>query len=140
MKKFLFFGLVALLLVACNKNQKVVKTLDGDWDATAYTYLSDGVLEDVFALGFRVSLDFDNCKLKEDEFCKVTWTNSNVSGGTPSSEVMEYRVAGYGSDLELKDITSSDFVTVFKIVELTKEILTIELKEGGDVISITLEK
>ncbi|MFT5821776.1 MAG: hypothetical protein ACI8ZM_003032 [Crocinitomix sp.] len=140
MKKILLMSVVALLLVACNKNQKVVKQLDGNWNATSYVFIWDGVTTDILANdGYSLTWGFDNCKLKDDEFCSTTWTET--SDGTSYIQMLEYRVAGYGTSLELRDVEYPSELIYLKITEQTRETLSIEIDEGdGNITKITFEK
>ena len=140
MKRFFLMGLLALLAVACNKNQKVVKQLDGTWNATSYVYVSGGVSTDIMATpGYGLTWEFDDCKLKDDEFCRITWTETYDVGS--SVWVMEYRVAGYGTSLELRDYDFPSELIYLKIIEQSKTDLVVEVNDGdGDVTTITLLK
>ncbi|MFT5821775.1 MAG: hypothetical protein ACI8ZM_003031 [Crocinitomix sp.] len=141
MKRFFLLSVIALLLVACNKNQKVVKQLDGKWNITSYVYTWDGETVDVLAEeeGYALSWDFNNCKLKDDEFCTIIWTE--VYDGIADSFVLEYRVEGNGTSLELRDLDYPSELIYFKIVEQSKVALTIMTDDGdGDNTTITLEK
>ena len=131
---------VVLLLVACNKNQKAVKQLDGVWNATSYTYTWDGVTEDLLnEEDYAVKWDFDNCKLKDDEFCTVIWTETY--DWTSDVMVLDYRVEGNGTSLELRDLDYPSELIYLEIIERTKDVLTVQSDYGdGEVINITLEK
>ena len=140
MKKILLMSVVALLFVACNKNQKVVKQLDGTWNATSYLETWDGSTEEYITDGYTMTWDFDNCKLKDDEFCNITWTDSYEGEGSDVL-LLQYRVAGYGTSLELRDSDYPSELIYLKITEQTKTTLVIEIDQGdGDTIKISFEK
>ncbi len=139
MKRFFLMSVVALLMVACNKNQKVVKQLDGTWKATSYLVTWDGEVEEYLVDGYGLTWDFDNCKLKDDEFCTIQWTETY--DGDTDIMVLEYRVAGYGTSLELRELDYPSDLIYLKIVEQTKESLIVEIDEGdGDKTKLTFEK
>jgi hypothetical protein len=95
MKNFFLGGLVILLLatsVACNKDQRAVRRLSGEWKV-------------VSAAGFAISensddfhtLKFSNCRLRSEEFCDVTISDNE------GSETIRYKVTDDGSTLVYKD-------------------------------------
>jgi hypothetical protein len=140
MKIFFLMSVAALLLVACNKNQKIVKQLDGKWNATTYSYTWDGETEDLLE-GDESTLtwDIDNCKLKDDEFCNIS-SMQTFTGGSYSEE-FEYRVAGNGTSLELRNLNYPSQLTYIEIIEQSKTELVLEINEGGgDIINIAFEK
>lgn len=139
MKKLLMIASVVVLAAACDKNQKAVKKIDGSWNATSYVETWGGTTEDYIADGLVFKMDFDNCKLKDDEFCRVTITQ--IDDGDTYVEIMDYRVAGYGTSLELREPGYPSDLIYFKIVECTKDTLVLELDYGdGDISTITLAK
>ena len=139
MKKILMIVAIAVLAVACNKNQKAVKQLDGTWNVTSWMDTWDGASEEYIEDGYSMTMLFNNCKLKDDEFCDVVLTE--VSGSESDSYAMEYRVAGYGTSLELRDTDYPSELTYLKIEEFTKENLTLVADYGdGDKTTIVLAK
>ena len=142
MKKILMIAAIALLAVACNKNQKAVKKLDGSWEQTSFKIFYSGTsFELVGTEGFpTTTYTFENCKLKDDEFCNGTITQANESGSV--TDAILYRVTDDGTTLEYKDDTSSDTVEKITIEELSKEEATLkialdfEIVEGEDPIAI----
>jgi len=66
---------------------------------------------------------------------------TEVSGSESDSYAMEYRVAGYGTSLELRDTDYPSELTYLKIEEFTKENLTLVADYGdGDKTTIVLAK
>lgn len=130
---------VALITVACNKDQKAVKRLDGTWNATSYLETYNGTSEEYIVDGFQFKMAFDNCKLKDDEFCSIIMTETY--DGSSFSYAMEYRVVAGGTSLELRGLDSPSELTNFKIEEFKKDKLVLLLDEGdGDTITLTMEK
>ena len=121
MKKFLFFSLLAILMIGCNKNQKVVKKIDGTWKVTKYNETYDGITENALDPEDGViEFVFDNCKLKEDEFCIVKWIQTYPDGEV-DIEVMEYRVEANGTSLEFRYFEDPSSIMFSEITELTKD-------------------
>lgn len=141
MKKVLMIAAVALLAVACNKNQAAVKKLDGTWKATQINYTEDGVTVDFIESGFINSATyvFDGCKLKDDEFCNLTTTIDTDFGSDTESDL--YNVTNDGETLQTKDDASSTTINTITIDELTKSNLTIsETDSDGNTTEIKMEK
>ena len=132
--------LLALIAVACNKNQKAVKTFDGKWNVTSWVDKYDGMSEEYITDGVSISMTFNDCKLKDDEFC--TLILSETFDGETDAYSYEYGVAGYGTSLELRDTDYPSELTYMKIEELTKDklILMIDYDGDGETTTITLEK
>tara|TARA_B110000046_G_C12981533_1_gene393560 strand:+ start:1013 stop:1591 length:579 start_codon:yes stop_codon:yes gene_type:complete len=141
MKKVLMIAAIALIAVACNKNQAAVKKLDGTWSATSYTYTEDGVTLDLLESGFitSVTYTFDNCKLKDDEFCNLTTTVVSSFGTVTEDDL--YSVTNDGETLQTKDDASSTTVNSITIDELTNSTFrSSETDEDGNVSAFTMEK
>jgi hypothetical protein len=138
MKNLLMIATVLLLVVACNKNQKAIKKLDGNWNATAYTVTEDGVTADLIALGFGVQMEFDRCKLKTDEFCSMTTTLS--LDGSTETEASVYRVTNDGTKLEQKENLEATSIETIDIVELTRNTLRLQWVEDGSTAKLTFEQ
>lgn len=139
MRKILLIAVLAITAVACNKNQKAVKTLDGSWNATSYLDTWDGETTEYIVPGTSVKMAFDNCKLKDDEFCRVTFTFTE--GTDTDVEILDYRVGGYGTSLLLRDPEYPIDLTYMEIVEFTKDQLELKADYGdGDIIQFKFEK
>lgn len=140
MKKVLMIAAIALLAVACNKNQRAVKKLDGTWSATEYKVSEDGVTVDWMEEGFINSLTmvFEGCKLKDDEFCKVTVTIVTEFGSDSEEDL--YRVTNDGTTLETKDDVSATTIHAMEIVDLSGSYLELKEEDDGQTIVIKLEK
>lgn len=141
MKKILAVAFLALLVVACNKDQKAVRKLDGKWVATSYIETYGGSSEDYVATeGYKLSFTFDNCKLKDDEFCRLIWEES-YPGDDIYTEIYDYRVAGGGTSLELREPSYPADLLYFKIVEFKKDKLKLEINFGdGELIVIEMKQ
>ena len=132
---------IALLAVACNKNQSAVKKLDGTWTATEYKVSDDGVTVDWMEEGFinSITMVFEGCKLKDDEFCNITTTIDTEFG--EDSEADLFRVTNDGTTLETKDDVSATTIHSMEIVDLSSSYLELkDTDEEGTVTVIKLEQ
>lgn len=138
MKRLLLVCAVGLIAVACNKNQKAVKKLDGVWEVTSIKYTEDGTTEEGLIDGYSATLTFDGCKLKKDEFCGLTTVTS--FGGDTETDTQVYRVVDDGETLETKENATSTSIDRLEIVELDKENLKLKEIEDDEIVEITLKK
>ena len=131
---------VALLAVACNKNQSAVKKLDGNWNVTSLVVTEDGSSIDFIESGFitSASIMFEGCKLKDDEFCSMTTTTTTDFGSNTESDV--YAVTDDGQTLQTKDEEESSEIETIEIVELTKTDCKLKQVDGDTTTEMTLEK
>ncbi len=130
MKKIIMIAAIALLAVACNKNQAAVKKLDGTWKATSVKSTDDGVtVELIGTFVTSYTFVFDGCKLKTDEFCNVTSTIVTPFGTETEADL--YRVTEDGEKIEMKDDASSTTVNTATITDLTKSDCTLTMTEGS---------
>lgn len=139
MKKILFIAIIALVAVSCNKNQSAVKKLSGKWEATKFASTdSTGTTIDLIGL-INVTYEFDNCKLKNDEYCNLTTTQTaNVFGvSTSTTQTDTYRVTDDGVTLEVKNDSTTNSIT---IVELTKKNFKLKQVENNTTLEIEASK
>jgi hypothetical protein len=139
MKKVLFIAIIALFAISCNKNQRAVKKLSGKWEATKFASTdSSGTTTDIIGL-INVTYEFDNCKLKNDEYCNMTTTTTSNFFGVSTSTTQNdmYRVVDDGITLEIKNDSTSNSIT---IVELTNKNLKVKQVENNTTIEIEATK
>lgn len=132
MKKIIMIAAIALLAVACSKDQAAVKKLDGTWKATSVKVgFGAGItIEAIPTLITSMTFTFDGCKLKTDEFCDVK-TVTSYPDGTPTETLDDlYRVTNDGETIEMKDDASSTTINTATINELTNSSCTITMTEG----------
>jgi len=119
MKNVLFLSTLMLLfaVAGCNKDQKVVKTLDGKWQLSKLN--GNAVPADEIS-----QVTFSNCKLRKDEYCAVrvditsfVGENISISGDfrvLDKGETIETRFTFDGeiviTRLTMKDLTKTKFV------------------------------
>lgn len=135
MKKVLFSGILLLTLLACNKDQKAIKKMDGNWNATKYK-ITDSDPDFTFSIDFAsgegvsYSASYDECKLKDDEWC--TYTETQTILGDPDTFSGFYRVTKDGTVLELKDTEASTDIEAWDIVELSKDEIKLNYVNGTE--------
>lgn len=134
MKKLFFaFTLFAatMTITSCNKNQKAVKKLEGDWEQVSV----DGV---TVPDSSKITLHFELCKLKKDEWCEMSSTEAD---GT-SSGTYFYKVTNDGEYLtqKISDPTKGTIEMGGNIVELTDDKLILEVNFLGAVTSSEYKK
>lgn len=142
MKKLISTGLLSILFVAvsCNKDQAAVNKLDGNWNATkaVMTESNLGFGIDLILLGGSLTFSFDDCKLKNDEWCHATSTLT--FDGDTESETLLYRVSGDGTVLESKTSDTSAVITTISIIELNRKNCILKQVDGTVTLDITLAK
>lgn len=120
MKRLVLISMVALTLVAvsCNKNKRAVKLLEGNWEEVSI----DGV---PVAEGEKGVVHFESCKLKKDEWCTMSYTDSDGN----NSGNYEYVVKEKGEVMvqRYQDSTKGTVELTGKIKELDDSKLILEM-------------
>ncbi|MCH2225337.1 MAG: hypothetical protein MK066_11270 [Crocinitomicaceae bacterium] len=70
--RYLFFILLVILFSSCNRNQNHVNRLDGKWNVTSTELVGYGKMDP------DIIYEFEECKLKKDDFCEVTVHNFDL--------------------------------------------------------------
>jgi len=136
MKKILMIALIAVAVISCNKNQKAVRILDGEWKATSYIDSDEPTVNYAAFLDFRMI--FDGCKLKDNEFCSLTY---KITFGTDvDTETFLYKVTSDGTVLETKANSTSTSSSIMTIKELSKKEATFVMVDGATTTTIIMEK
>ncbi len=68
MSRFIVFGILSLLVLACTKDQRVVRIMSGKWKLSK--------IDNLVVSGNEI-WDFSNCRLKNDTYCDLVVTNPN---------------------------------------------------------------
>ena len=136
MKKILLIAAIALLAVACNKDQSTVKKLDGTWKASKWLVTDGAVGVDWIATGLATSVEFtfEKCKLKDDAWCTGSLKIVPILGETINESFL-YRVTDKGTVLEMKDDASSVTVNKVEIVEMTRNTLETKQTDADGVVT-----
>ena len=138
MKNLKFVGALIMLVVftSCDKNQTAVRKLDGKWQATETTATNGSSSTTVTYTSDNASTyTFDNCKLKKDEYCNLTITQSIFGIGISIKE--QYRVTDDGKTLEMKN---GSFNSKMTIVDLKGKDLTLQTITGSSNTSTKFKK
>lgn len=141
MKKLIFALAVVSIVMACNKDQKAVRILDGKWQLEKQEYTENGITITVEANSSQSeTLEFSKCKLKKDEFCDVKITTLEDNEITVSD--YSYKVEDEGRELVLQGNFDGLLISQsFEIEELTKKELVLEITyQDGSSNSATYEK
>ncbi|MBK6525344.1 MAG: hypothetical protein IPO32_11565 [Crocinitomicaceae bacterium] len=120
MKKIVLASMVTLtlLMLSCDKNMRAVKQLEGDWEEVSI----DGV---PVAENEKGVMHFDYCKLKKDEWCTMSYTDSD---GNNEGDY-EYQVKDKGEVMvqRYQDSTKGTIELTGKIIELDESKLILEM-------------
>ena len=131
-------AIALVITVACSKDQKVVKQLEGDWKVTAVTYNGAAAPAEEYA---NTTYSFEKCKVKKGD-CAGTMSYNDPTKGTVSFP-FTYSISEKGTIFKMtltitglgSETTSSD------IVESSKTKFVFSNKDAdGDVTVTTLEK
>ena len=112
MKKALFLltAVALLTITSCNKNQKVVKSLEGTWNVTEF--IQKDTTTDLSSFSFKMT--YEACHLKNEGPCPGSWnllSTIEANGVTASYELdqsLTYTIIEKG---EYIDLTISDVLT-----------------------------
>ena len=141
MKKLLVVAFLGLLAFGCNKDQKAVNQLEGEWKAQFFYTILDGTKSNNQvdpATGESAKMTFTACKLKKEDFCPMTYVYTNADGSV--SVAYEFRVSGDDSVIELRE-PGKTFIHELQIVERTKVNLKLLWKKTDDLtLDIQLKK
>ncbi|MEX1001892.1 MAG: hypothetical protein WDZ35_07245 [Crocinitomicaceae bacterium] len=117
MKKLFYVAtlILAVAVVSCSKDQRAVKKLDGTWEEVSF----DGQTVPDSSKG---QVTFTNCKLKKEEWCPATYTDSDGN-----SDTWDYKVTGDGTTLtyQVEDPNFGTFSISSTIDELTSDKLVL---------------
>jgi len=138
MKHFLSLFAIILVFTACNKNQNAVKKLDGNWKATRYEVRSNGKTSDYLEIGLSFNYYFDNCKLKQNQYCQLTIDMTNDF--TTTTDIKLYRVTNYGKALEFIDPLDNNNITRYTIQKLSSQTVKLKKTENNAITFIELKK
>jgi hypothetical protein len=138
MKKILSIGIITMLIiVACNKDQKVVKQLDGTWKVSNVTVDGAPVDQEEYK---NLTYEFEKCKLKDGD-CNGTLKISDPSKGTFSFP-FTYKISDDGTKLHMTvTMMGSSSTEHGDIIESSKSKFVFSTKDDdGKVMVTTLTK
>lgn len=128
--KYTLLTTMVVLAVACSKDQKAVKELEGTWEVTK----QDG---QTVSDSDKFTLKFDYCKLRKDEYCKYTQSDNDGY-----SYQADYKVIDKGGTLvqAVNDTSKGEIQLQSSIDELTDTKLVLTLNFGGFLSTSEFEK
>jgi hypothetical protein len=141
MKKLLLLSFITLLLTACNKNQRAVKKLDGNWTIDKYVFtFSNGLGIDLVALGAQGTYNISGCVLKDDEYCNYTHdlTVNSPFLDTTITESNQYKVINKGQSIQT--LNGNGTLRTINIKELTNSFCELEQTDTTATITIEMSK
>ena len=121
--------LIVLTAISCNKNQKAVRQLDGEWKATKLISTDEPLIN--YAALIDVRLTFDNCKLADNEYCSMsssttfgseTETTNGLFKVTEDGTTMEFLIDGGTEIITITDLSNSE-------LKMTRDDSTWELEK-----------
>jgi hypothetical protein len=138
---FIALTLILFLFAGCDKNQKIIKTLEGTWSATSYVLSDqDEEIDLVAEENYQLTIAFETCKLKDDSFCSLTWTSTEEGEPTYTTQI-DYRVVDYGKGIEMREVAYPSTLVLFHIKEFEGNTLILDRNQGdGDFTIITLNR
>jgi len=138
MKNILTLILIAITLLACDKNQRTVKKLDGQWKSHKLILASQPTIN-LAAFG-DLTLTFNECELEDDEYCTMNTSIKIVNQANTTESTGLFKVSGEGTELEFKPDEPSENSTqldsiitagTFKITDLSGDDL--KMSKDGDI-------
>lgn len=137
MKKFiLVFVAVSMIVLSCSKDQKVVRTLEGEWEVTGMTY--DGDPADVEDYQ-NTTYTFEKCRVSKGP-CDGKMTTIDPSKGEVSYN-FTYSIAEKGTEISITlDIFGFQTTTVSEIVESSKTKFVWVSTQDSVEVETTIEK
>ena len=124
MKNIILIATVLLLTIACNKNQKAVKLLAGDWEAVKLvTTNANGDVINILANDiFNVDYHFDNCELEDDNYCNMS-TSKTITlfgiTGAPTVTNELFTIKNDGTIMEVKTDSTTNTINILELTETT---------------------
>lgn len=70
--RYLFFAMLTIVFVGCNRNQNHVNRLDGKWNVISTELEGYGKIDP------DIIYEFEECKLRKEDFCEVTIHNFDL--------------------------------------------------------------
>ncbi|HIP35707.1 MAG TPA: hypothetical protein EYG85_02520 [Crocinitomix sp.] len=141
MRRILFF-VITIVVFSCDKNQKAVKRLDGNWKAIEVIETNGALAEDLVSQGMLFTFNFSNCKLKNDEFCEYSLTTTDNTVGVNATTIEKgfYKVVNDGNTMITTDALTNGSEITIDIVELKKNSAILLKRINGGSTKYTLIK
>jgi len=136
MKRIIYLAMAIFTLASCNKDQALVKDLEGDWEIKKWKI--DGVL----SKATNGSMEFKVCKLKEDD-CDGNWSFSEEVAGdiVIRSRDFTYAVSESGNEMFITIDYGNNFIQTWECeVTLDGDELELEAVVGSEKYVFELER
>lgn len=132
MKKFINLITMSILstivLIACSKNQRVVRQLEGDWKVTAYTL--DGIAQSMSDIG-NIKYKFEKCRVRKEDCNGVMSVYDEDKGGDIGIS-FDYNIEDKGDKINIKfNLFGIIETREGKIKEHSKSEFVYEYNESG---------
>ncbi len=134
--------IIGLISTNCNKNQKAVKRLSGQWKSTNVFETIGNNATDLATQGVSYTFDFNKCKLNKDEFCEYSVTKNAPLNGTNESITTKgfYKVSDDGKIMETTNDLNNGTIKIYNIVELDKKKAVLKTENNNTLLEIHLIK
>lgn len=134
--------IIGLITINCNKNQKAVRRLSGQWKSTNIFETIGNNATDLSSQGVSYTFDFNKCKLNKDEYCNYSVTKNTPLNGTTESITNKrfYKVSDDGKIMETTDNLNNGSITIYNIVELKKKNAILKTENNNTILEIHLIK
>lgn len=138
MKNILMIALLLIITISCDKNQRAVKNLDGEWKASKIVLKDVSEIQDIpnipdisnlnLAALADIKINFTECELKDDDYCSMKTTVKFQNQAETGTSTGLFKVSDKGTVMEFKTsettTATSDIETylstgIFKITELS---------------------
>lgn len=119
--------LSTILLIACSKNQKVVRQLEGDWIVTSY--IINGVSQNMSEIG-DIKYTFEKCRVKKED-CNGVMSAFDEDKGGDIGINFDYNIQDKGDKINIKfNLMGIIDTRVGKIIEQSKSKFEYEYNES----------
>lgn len=103
MSRFIVIGILSLLVLACTKDQRVVRNISGNWKLSKIN--NESVNENVM-------WNFSECNLKRDTYCDLVVTNPNGD-----RSYLQYKMREKGMKMDVISLNQSfDYKVSFSVL------------------------
>ncbi len=142
LKVIILLTIVALGAVNCNKNQKAVKRLSGQWKSTNIYETIGNNATDLSSQGVSYTFNFNKCKLNKNDYCNYSVTKVAPLNGTTETITDNgfYKITDDGKTMTTTNNITNGVILTYDIVNLTKKKATLRTKTNSGKLEIELVK
>lgn len=138
MKKLILFASTAVIILSgCDKDQKSVRQLNGEWQVNEMTVNGTAVPREEFE---GTKYTFEKCRLKKDGECEGNM--SIIKIGAPEATPFKYNISEDGTKITIaQELPTGKEGEVGEIMEQTRKEVRFKLKDDrGNVSELALNK